>query len=862
MAFTPQNPFEFVQNLLQGGMNAIAQGTANRVQGQQARDERQEGYRRQEGLDAARRAENQGADALRRAQDSLSQLIALRAPEAEIIQAQNLVANLTAAMQAPTMQLSDAVGGALSANVAPSAPFVPGMDMSQPGAFGPPPAPGTQPEPQTQFPLAPPRTGAQQVAAGAGVAQALQRVQGFMDMGLETAVRNVQNVNPGDPGSVVRLATSLAYLETLPESDQNLAAPMVRQAMATIESNPDARELFDNAMRSQRLALETSEFGLERDRAVEDRAVERFDWERDENEWSVEQREWARLQFEAWRKREPVEFQRLLSVVGEESAQRVVTATQTGVYEHLSDSEKAQLARTMGVEADALPDAMRAVAERNERARELEVRSMELQNEQTEQSIMLGEVEYELKGVALKRNRWAFDREKFTAQAQDEEMIATGIASAIRNGDTTVMAFYATAFDDPNSALGGLLRANGVTEDQLAGYMLQAQRQYDADQARLEVDDRFREAQADMAVLNLENAQELSPLEREALRAEYELRAQRAQADLRDIVFTQTANRVVAISNMADVVPPGFWDDVPPAVMGVVEELGLSTDELRGRSEYNEWLRQAPMRQQGSDMLKFLAQAPPEDEQSASMMISGALSALDLMGVTDPLARAAYLSGLSSVWAVQNFDMRLRLDQLNQRGAAVAMGVEDAAKFINAFNTAHISARRETESFIMQDLSGSGCAEMLNVSVLEGTFSPQVTRWHPEREAAAGPWEGQLCSDMMQRYTDLRNTENAYRDAMDGWGSYLGVDIPRGAPRGAPGSGTPSPSSGGTAAPQRTGAQTVGDTTISARHVAVFNEMARVVSTDPEAFRALYAEMAAEYPEVVDAYFNELMESR
>ena len=853
MANFPQNPYEYVQRLLEGGLQSIVGGTANRVEGMQRSAELAEAHERQEGLDAARRAEAMGADALRRAQDSLSQLIALRAPEAEIIQAQNLVANLTSAMQAPTMGLSDAVSGALSANVAPSAPFVPGMDMSQPGAFGPPPAPGTQPEPQTQFPLAPPRTGAQQVAAGAGVAQSLQRIQGFTDMGLETAIRNVQNVNPGDPGSVVRLATSLAYLETLPESDQNLAAPMVGQAMATIESDPDARELFDNAMRSQRLALETSEFNLEAGRAAEDRAEERFDWERDENEWSVEQREWARLQFEAWRKREPVEFQRLLSVVGEESAQRVVTATQTGVYEHLSDSEKAQLARTMGVEADALPDAMRAVAERNERARELEVRSMELQNEQTEQSIMLGGVEYELKGVALKRNRWAFDREKFTAQAQDEEMIATGIASAIRNGDTTVMAFYATAFDDPNSALGGLLRANNVTEDQLAGYMLQAQRQYDADQARLEVDDRFREAQADMAVLNLQNAQELSPLEREALRAEYELRAQRAQADLRDIVFTQTANRLVAISNMADVVPPGFWDDVPPAVMGVVEELGLSTDELRGRSEYNEWLRQAPMRQQGSDMLKFLAQAPPEDEQAASMMISGALSALDLMGVDDPLARAAYLSSLSSVWAVQDFDMRMRLAGLNKQGLS-PMDVEAAGKFINAFNTAHLSARRETESFILQDLFGSGCAEGLNVSVIEGTFSPQVTRWHPERNAREGsPWEGQSCGIVINQYMQLRETENAYRTAMDGWGSYLGVPIP-----GAPGGATPPPGSGTPGSDAPTGPQTVGDTTITAQHVAVFTEMADLHRAgNREGFDALYREMEAAYgTEVTDAYLN------
>ena len=525
---------------------------------------------------------------------------------------------------------------------------------------------------------------------------------------------------------------------------------------------------------------------------------------------------WDREKFLDWQRRADVDYSRLVGQVGDEAANRIGMAMETGVMLGLNDEEKAHLARLLNVEAGELPAAMREIVERNDEIDALNLQSLRLQNDVLEQNLELGEITIDLRTVQLTSAQWQSERDVVLAEltdgrnaAQDELSLASGLANAAAQGETEMMMMYLAAWEDPDSALGAKMRTV-LGEDGaaiLAGFESTAEAIRDRDERRIEIDDSYREVLYDDARESLAQDRELRPLETRALSAIYELDRKRALADIQELASSRQIDATMALTRLAEAVPPAYWDDLSPEVLQRVETLKIPIDDLRARSELAQWIREDPraavQRERGMDLFDALMRAAPEEGREA-LALEGVGAALDLLGITDAIARGGFLTSAVNIWGVRDAEQRGRLAiaALNEaRLLELSVGPEgyslsDARTLSNLWSGLATSYRDELQRFDESFVSGSGCQHILDLA----QFQIRTERSDPSQRVTTVPGYS-TCGEIYAAQEALYEGGQVARGKAEEWAlnatSLASEEGPGVSGR------TPPPAASGTPAPER-----------------------------------------------------------
>jgi hypothetical protein len=630
--------------------------------------------------------------------------------------------------------------------------------------------------------------------------------------------------------------------------------------------------------------------------------------ERDQATWAREDR--------------PGDVARMTRDLGVARATAVTAAMGSGVLIGLDDESRAEMARVLQLANpnEALDAWAQDRAARNERASELAFETDELRRDALEQDITIGGQTIKLNAqtmtmntrsmrasdLAYERSAWAHLRDQAMAVAadgraaiQEETELGQNIASAVANDDAEVLSFYLSAMDRA-TPLGVQVQAmlGEGARDRLVELRDGALARQALEAERVRVDDAYRVVNYRSAVLKLNQAEILTPLETLAMAEQFRLDRREAVIRLNSLEFTTTTDAIRVVGELARAMPVEFWDNPDGPVIARLRELGLQPDYFRAISEHEEWLRGDGRRRQGMDMLNVLLKSPPANEYDLEVMQNAVIEAVDLMDIRSPTARSAFVSAAMSIWAEQDENLRLRYLQLMASSANALDGGMDGAdlkRVSDAWSSMHSSLNQQLNQYINTEVSLSKCATVFTIPEL----GPRITS-RKDASAAAEGQPGRTCGQVFEQYDLLReradnaNLQQLYwvnqlsgatgaagaafqpvQGPTGNRGSYASPFPPRGQPPAQPTPVAPSnaaPQAAPPPAPAPTGGAPLGSPTpessaaaliqppagspVLPYHVATFNEIRTLLlgGSGDEA-QSLINEMIARYGRAaVDAY--------
>lgn len=445
----------------------------------------------------------------------------------------------------------------------------------------------------------------------------------------------------------------------------------------------------------------------------------------------------------------------------------------------------------------------------------------ELQNEGLRVQIKRGNQEHERTAKLMEREEWAHQRNQIIAgrddqrwaweqenhgwqvtdrQQQNETLYTQNIGNAVANGAPEIIEMYLRMHDDPGSATGRVLR-NLVPREVLEDKLAQAQEVRELEMRSLQASTEQQETAAQQAKLQLEQGQYLDPYYREALRLTYERDAGQARIDIQNLTFNDQANRLVALSELAQAVPPEVWENLPKGIKTQLTDLGLSSEVFAGMSAAAQFARTSPMRQEAWQQFEVLMQSFPRTATEAENALAAASETLSNAGV-EGQAQAGVLTILQNVWATDRAteDRAISADQraaaylalqaasiganidengnvIMPEGGGTAMEPTDVKRVVDGTSTLIDDQRQSLDSYadLMQ---AEGCA----LVVREGSSLFVMPRTEDsDGNPTVGSSNGQACSEMVSgysaRHSAIEQNINVLSGLVGQLGSVTGLDV-------------------------------------------------------------------------------------
>jgi len=686
------------------------------------------------------RARNLAQQDLSTARDTLARLEALGADPAEIERQRALVEALTGVVGADPMQALSMYNSIMGGELVPETRTPATLLPTAPGYEGPAMQGGVT-APQGVIPgvTTPAMTGADVLTGGVGAVAALSRTAAIEDARMARLQQMILDLNPDDPTSVYQAYAAAEMIDTLPpELRESLAGP-AEAAINAFNNSEEAQEIYRRRGRIDEAELER----LETAAAYE------------------------REQLDYFRRTRDVEYRRLTGIVDAEFADRVVNAYNTGVIAGLDDQGREELAKIAKVSVDELDTwSQNKIAQQEERVA-LQDELNRLQVDQAKQSIRIGNQQIDLNDININRANWSFQREQFLAGVQDEATIAQGIASALKANDTAMLGFYMSAYDNPDSVLGQQMRAilGDDYGDTLAGYFDAASEREAIEWNILRLDEQARGIAVGNARLMLQRNQALTPYEIKALTAQYELDAAAAAADIKNLNFTDMANATQTLAQIAQALPPEWWDNVPADVQAKLDQFGLSGDTFKSISTSSEWLRESPQREQAWNLIDTMLRSGDPGMEMSQEMRDGITQAIGMMGIDDPQMVTALEQSLEGIWMMNSADIAATMASVALDAATGVTSPEDMTRIINGFTSLENNLTTEYQSTLPQRISAGNCA-----TVIQNPLGPTLTF------NVAGGWKttpadhngnadaASNCAALRARYDEVgRSIESANR---------------------------------------------------------------------------------------------------
>ena len=702
--------------------------------------------------------------------------------------------------------------------------------------------------PQTLQSFIPGLTGSQAFTdAMAGGASADARL-GIQDSVVSNLIPRL-SFNPDDPSSIADAVGAMSQVEALSPDARQMLAPHVA-AIRERMHDPDVQAIIARR---------------ERINATDDRIGEgRADLQDIEIQRAQEALNFALATHEP-RVREV--FRRL----DDATQTRIGTALNTGVYAGLSNDEKKHLTTLLGIRPEGLEEWSRGQIARAERMAEYAEERERLAIQQGQINITIGGLNISEKLLEYPQRVWEMSNERRVAEhqawldrrtqafapMQDEQTMVDMVAGAISNNDVALLSHYIYALEN-GTPLGVQMLAtmNPEALGELRHALVNAQRVEAMDMKRLEDDAEMRTLNRREAIARIVEMETLSPLrieeaamrhgllplELEALRQTYALDIAEAERDIRGLALNDANATIVTLGEIARAVPASYWDSPPPYVTRSLEALGLDPVIFRSISNFEEWLREEPLRKEAWNQIDLMIQSPPADDAAAALMMDSVEGLGFQLGLNAP-HRAALMAAVASIWQEKDAMLRSRLAEM--MGDALLDGT-DVKRALDAFSSVSTSLRQQHETVERQRIVDAGCGRFIDLGVLDRP----MLQWTPNLDqAAGGTEEGRTCGMMRDDYIALGERINNVNDIQERLANVLLNDYVPGV---APSNRTPTQS---TDRPVPT-ADSLPHANIdwagygvSPQHSATFIEIERIFDTNREGAQQLFDQMVARYGE-------------
>ena len=696
------------------------------------------------------RARNLAQQDLSAARDTLARLEALGADPAQIEQQRALVAGLTNVVGADPMQALSMYNNLMSGELVPETRTPATLLPTAPGYEGPAMQGGVT-APQGVIPgvTTPAMTGADVLTGGVGAVAALSRTAAIEDARMARLQQMILDLNPDDPTSVYQAYAAAEMIDTLPpELRESLAGP-AEAAINAFNNSEEAQEIYRRRGRIDEAELARLETAAAYER-------EQLDW---------------------FRNTRRDEYRLIKARVGAAEADAVVNAYNTGVLTGLDERGREELAALVQVSLDELDTWSQERIQRQEERVALQDELNELQVEQAKQSVTIGNQQIDLNDINIDRSLWSFQREQFLAGVQDEATIAQGIASALKANDTAMLGFYMAAYDNPDSVLGQQMRAILGPDygDTLAGYFDAASEREAIEWNILRLDEQARGIAVENARLMLQRNQALTPYEIRALQAQYELDAAAAAVDINNLNFTDMANATQTLAQIAQALPPEWWDNVPADVQAKLDQFGLSPDVFRGISKSSEWLRESPQREQAWNLINTMLQAGDPGMEMSQEMRDGIAQAMTMLGIEDPQMTTALQQSLEGIWMMNSADIAVTMAGLALDAATSDRSPETLTRIINGFTAIENSLTTEYQSILPQRIQAGNCADVFANPMGGDTITFSVgTGWRLTPEEHGGDTAAaSACVFLQNRYFDVGRSIQSNNEQQQYWVEQL-----------------------------------------------------------------------------------------